>query len=101
MRRRPLAGPQPSRRLLLRLALCGALALLLGPSGAQAHEQDHAIAGQKLQIKANGTPSKRRASFRVKNQGSINLLHNPATEGVTVLVVGTGANAGRTELIDC
>ncbi|MEE8147440.1 MAG: hypothetical protein V3T24_07555, partial [Longimicrobiales bacterium] len=99
MRSRPLAGPQPSRRLLLRLALCGALALLLGPSGAQAHEQDHAIAGRKLQIKANGDPSKRKVSFSARNQISIGLAHNPATEGMSVLVVGTGANGGRTELI--
>ncbi|MCZ6712745.1 MAG: hypothetical protein O7B29_02260 [Deltaproteobacteria bacterium] len=99
MRNRPVAGPKPSCRLLLRLALCGAFALLPGPSGAGAHEQDHAIAGQKLQIKANGTPSKRKASFKVKRQNSINLLHNPATEGVTILIAGTGANAGRTELI--
>ena len=35
----------------------------------------------------------------MKNEVSINLIHDPAAEGVTVLVAGMGANGGRTELI--
>jgi len=92
-----------SRRFSLRsnplLALLLIAGLGLTPLNALAHEQDHAIAGKKLQIKANGDPTKRKISFSAKNQIAIGLAHNPATEGASVLVVGTGPNGGRTELI--
>ncbi|MCS5636814.1 MAG: hypothetical protein NZ990_09875 [Myxococcota bacterium] len=82
--------------MLLGLAVSGLL--LLAPS-VQAHFASFPIAADSVSIQTQGDPSTWQFEFSASNQEALLVLHDPATDGSSLLVRGTGANAGRTTLI--
>ena len=73
-------------------ALIGTLAL--------AHNAEFPIPGKKVLLKGDlAKPDKAKFVFKSDADPSIVPLHDPAVDGASLLVRGTGANAGRTSLI--
>ena len=82
--------------MLSGLVVCGLL--LLAPSAA-AHLATFTIAADSVSIQTQGDPSTWQFEFSTSGQEALQLLHDPAVDGSSLLVRGTGANAGRTTLI--
>jgi len=82
--------------MLSGLVVCGLL--LLAPS-AGAHLATFPIAADSVSIQTQGDPSTWQFEFSTSGQEALQLLHDPAVDGSSLLVRGTGANAGRTTLI--
>jgi hypothetical protein len=78
--------------------ILGLLAILTGT--VLAHDAQLPIEGKKLLVKTSGTPDRHKFLFKAVNQPEIVPRHDPAVEGAALLVRGTGANAGRSGLID-
>ena len=92
------------RDLLARILLAGLVVAFVPPDAAFAHGEqfpiEFPVAGQKIMIR--GLPkarSPRRFVYKAVDDLLIGLRHDPA-ESVTILVRGTGENAGHSELIE-
>lgn len=85
-----------------RIALFAALlaASTLGASAARAHNAEFPIPGKKILLKTDATRPEK-AKFVFKSDKSVNIvpLHDPRTDGATMLLRGTGPDAGRTVFI--
>ena len=78
-----------------------AIAPLIEPSHAFAHDVDLPIAGDKLLIKTRGGPDAQRVRFSVKNQlPALGLSHDPRQVPTWLLMRGFGANGGSSGKIE-
>ena len=84
-------------RAATRIALLLALAQA---APALAHDAASPIAGDAIAIDTSGSSSGWSFHFDVSGEGGISLGHDPSIDGFSLLVRGTGSNAGRTSLID-
>ena len=78
------------------------LSLLLGlaPETAFAHSDQIPIGGDLLKIDNRKEPAKHKFLFKAVKQINIEPLHNPAVTGSKFLIRWTGADAGRSELVE-
>lgn len=67
---------------------------------AAAHEEKIPIDGHLLKIDTRKAPEKHKFLFKAVKQTGIVPLHDPADDGAKMLIRWTGAQEGRTELIE-
>ncbi len=91
---------------MLRSATTLLLVLILGlgqslvPHPASAHSELIPIKGDLLKIDNRKEPKKHKFLFKTTKDEAIEPLHNPAITGSKILIRWTGANPGRSELIE-
>ncbi|HIF97460.1 MAG TPA: hypothetical protein EYQ54_10625, partial [Myxococcales bacterium] len=73
--------------------------LLLAALPAWAHFASFPIAATSVSILTQGAPATWQFSFATSGQQALIVGHNPTVDTTSLLVRGTGANAGRTSLI--
>ena len=91
---------------MLRSATTFLLFLMLGPGqgllpqSVGAHSESIPIKGDLLKIDNRKEPKKHKFLFKTTKDPAIEPLHNPAITGSKILIRWTGANPGRSELIE-
>ncbi|MDG2308714.1 MAG: hypothetical protein P8R42_29390 [Candidatus Binatia bacterium] len=92
--------PKTKNRIRAVLIAGIALSFLLPASRADAHAVNFNVSGKIAKIDTKKDPSKHKFVFKSTRDILINPVHDPAVNGSKLLVRWTGANAGRTELIE-
>ena len=83
-----------------RYAVATIIATFLLALPAEAHDDSFPIDGQLLKIDTRKAAPKHKFLFKSVRQFSIAPFHDPAVEGSKLLIRWTGADAGRTELME-
>jgi len=81
-----------ARRILVAVTALSWLAPVLLPARAAAHAVESTIPGQSLSLRQGKTPRSNRFQLRIKNAEEFDLRHDPAEDGMTLLVSGAGSS---------
>lgn len=91
--------PKPSTTICLSLTALVAVTVATPADRAWAHAVSFNVGGHIAKIDTRGESDRHKFTFKATKQILINPVHNPAINGSQILVRWTGANAGRTDLI--